>query len=64
MWTAWKGQRTKAREDKGISSNRGSFNVVVRFEGEGGVKKIDPLKLTKIIRAQGCEVKFVRVLGV
>lgn len=22
-------------------------NVVVRFEGEGGVKKIDPLKLTK-----------------
>lgn len=38
------------------------LNVVVRFEGEGGVKKIEPLKLTKIIRAQVGEVKYARVL--
>lgn len=39
------------------------LNVVIRFEGEGGVKKIDPLKLTKIIRAQVGEVKYARILG-
>lgn len=39
------------------------FNVVVRFEGEGGVKKTDPLKLTKIIKARIGELKYARVLG-
>lgn len=37
------------------------LNVVVRFKGK--LKKVDPLKLTKIIRGQVGEVKYVRVLG-
>lgn len=41
----------------------GILNVVVRFEGEGGIKKIDPIKLTKIIKNQIGEVKYARVLG-
>lgn len=36
------------------------LNVVVRFMGEGGVKEVDPLKLTKIIREQVGEVKRER----
>ena len=35
--------------------------MVVRFE-EGGVKKLDPLKLTQIIRRQVGEVRHARVL--
>lgn len=27
-----------------------ALNMVVRFEGEGGVRKVDPLKLTKTMR--------------
>lgn len=46
----------KASQDKQV-------NMVVRFEGEGGVKKIDPLKLTKIIRGQVGEVKYAKVLA-
>ncbi len=34
-----------------------------RFEGEGGIKKIDPIKLTKIIKEQIGEVKYARILG-
>jgi len=36
---------------------------VVRFESEGGVKKMDPLKITKIFRTQVGEVKYAKVLG-
>lgn len=41
----------------------GLLNVVVRFEMEGGVKKVDPMKLTKIVRWQVGEVKHTRVFG-
>ena len=40
-----------------------SLNVVVRFDGEGGVKKMDPLTITKIIRTQVGEGKYAKVLG-
>lgn len=52
------------REEKANNPKTGSlFVVVVRFEGGGGVKKMDPLKLKKIIRAQVGEVKYARVPG-
>lgn len=53
------------REEKANNPKTGSlFVVVVRFEGGGGVKKMDPLKhKKKIIRAQVGEVKYARVLG-
>ena len=35
----------------------------MRFDGNEGVKKMDPLKLTKILRGQVGEVKYARVLG-
>jgi len=54
---------TESEEDVGKESAVRLFNVVVRFEGEGGVKKMDPLKLTKIIREKVGEVKYARILG-
>lgn len=39
------------------------MNVVVRFEGDGGLKKIDPIKLTKILKGKIGEVKYARILG-
>lgn len=64
-----KSSRKRRKNNTGGSENEDkepekeiSLNVVVRFEGEGGVKKIEPLKLTKIIRAQVGEVKYARVL--
>lgn len=58
------GTESEGREvEVGLNNLRSElFNVVVRFEGEGGVKKTDPLKLTNIIKAQ-VEVKYARVLG-
>lgn len=55
-------------ENEGGESERknpkaGVLSVVLRFEGEGGVKKTDPLKLTKIIRGQIGEVNHAKVLG-
>lgn len=50
-------------EDNAKSPKTGSLEVVVRFEGEGGVKEMEPLQLTKIIRAKVGEVKYVRVQG-
>jgi len=38
------------------------WTVVVRFE-EPGVKGLDPLKLTKIIKNQVGEVKYARILN-
>lgn len=38
-----------------------ALNVVVRFEEEGGAKKSNPLKLTKIRRMQVGEVKYSKV---
>lgn len=45
------------------SGKKESLNVVVRFDGEGGIKKMDPLTITKIIRTQVGEVKYAKVLG-
>lgn len=45
------GSESRESEDNGPEKVV-SLNVVTRFEGEGGVKKIDLLKLTKIVRAQ------------
>lgn len=36
--------RGRRREEVGKIPNIMSLNAVVRFEGEGGVKKMDPLK--------------------
>lgn len=38
-----------------------SMNVIVRFEEEG-VKKIDPLKLTRALKAQVGEIKYAKIL--
>lgn len=54
---------TESEEDEGKEPKIRLLNVVVRFEGEGGVKKMDPLKLTKIIREKVGEVKYARILG-
>lgn len=43
--------------------NEGQMNVIVRFEGEGGVRYLDPLKLAKIIKNQVGELSFARVLN-
>lgn len=57
------GTESEGREVEVNNLRSELFNVVVRFEGEGGVKKTDPLKLTNIIKAQIGEVKYARVLG-
>ena len=57
------GTESEGQGEEAKSGRKGSLNVVVRFEGEGGVKKMDPLKITKIIRAQVGEVKYAKVLG-
>lgn len=57
------GTESEGREVEVNDLRTEMFNVVVRFEGEGGVKKTDPLKLTKIIKAQIGEVKYAKVLG-
>lgn len=54
---------TESEEEIGREKREGIPNVVVRFEGEDGVKKLSPLKLTKIVRDCIGEVKYVRVLG-
>lgn len=41
----------------------GLLKVVVRFEGEGGVKTFDLLKLPKNIVVQVGQVKYVKVIG-
>jgi len=53
---------SEGQEDEERNRKKGNFNIVVRFEGEGGVKKMDPLKITKIIRTQVGEVKYAIVL--
>lgn len=55
--------KSEGREGEEKEPKGGLMNVVVRFEGEEGVKKIDPLKLSKVIRRQVGEVKYARVLG-
>ncbi|XP_067275529.1 uncharacterized protein [Pseudorasbora parva] len=57
------GTESEEREDERKDPKSMLFNVVVRFEGEGGVKRIDPIKLTKIIKEQVGEVKYARILG-
>ncbi len=54
------GTESEGREDERKGMKVGLLNVVVRFEEEGEVKKVDPLKLTKIIRGQIGEVKYAR----
>ena len=44
-------RRARAKRDL----RAGLLNVVVKFKGEGGEKKVDPLKLTKIIGGQAEE---------
>lgn len=45
---------TTGRGNKGVrnegSESEEQYKVTVRFEGEGGVKSVDPIKLTKIIK--------------
>ena len=57
------GTESEGQGEEAKSGRKGSLNVVVRFEGEGGVKKMDPLKITKIIRAQVGEFKYAKVFG-
>lgn len=54
---------TESEEDEGKEPKIRLFNEVVRLKGEGGVKRIDPLKLTKIIKEKVGEVKYARILG-
>lgn len=53
---------SEGKADNARKLKEASMNVVVRFEGADGVKRVDPLKLTKIIRTQVGEVKYARVL--
>ena len=39
------------------------FNIVVRFAEEGGVTKMNPLKLTAELEKKCGEIKFARVLN-
>ena len=60
------GTESQGQGEEAKSGRKGSLNVVVRFEGEGGVKKMDPLKITKKKpkkRARVGEVKYAKVLG-
>ena len=52
----------KAKRIRGVKESEEKWNAVVRFE-EPGVKSLDPLKLTKIIKNQVGEVKYARVLN-
>lgn len=54
---------SEEREEEGEDPKARPLNAVIRFEGEGGVKKMDPLKPTKSIRAQIGEVKYAWILG-
>ena len=54
---------SEGQGDEERNRKKGDFNVVVRYEGEGGVKKMDLLKITQIIRTQVGEVKYAKVLG-
>lgn len=55
------GTESEGQGDQVKNGKKEALNVVVRFEGEGGVKKMDPIKITKIIRAQVGEVKYAKV---
>lgn len=57
-----RGSDSDRREREAMNPVPGILHVVVRFEGEGVAKNMDPLKLTKIMRAQVGEIKYVRVL--
>lgn len=60
---SWQIRRiNKAKWTRGMKESEEKWNVVVRFE-EPGVKSLDPLKLTKIIKNQVGEVKYARILN-
>ena len=37
--------------------------MIVRFAEEGGIGKMNPLKLIKELKGKCCDIKFARVLG-
>ena len=55
-------KRNKAKRIRGLKESEEKWNVVVRFE-EPGVKGLDPLKLTEIIKNQVGDVKYARILN-
>lgn len=52
----------KAKRSRGMAVSEEKWNVVVRFV-EPGVRSLDPLKLTKIIKKQVGKVKYARILN-
>lgn len=55
--------KSEGSEEREKIMKEGIINVVSRFEGEGGIKKADPIKLPKIIKGQIVDVKYARILG-
>lgn len=56
------GSENESQEGMSGRKKTEMYNVVIRFEGEEGVKRMDPLKMTKIIKTQVGEIKYARVL--
>lgn len=50
--SSFEGTDSEGKADDAKKLKEASLNVVIWFEGVDEVKKVDPLKLTKIIRMQ------------
>lgn len=55
-------KKLKAVRPREVRDRDDNFRVVVRFEGDG-VKNVDPIKLTNIIKKQVGEVRYAGVLN-